>query len=156
MSSIKIVYKNINDLIEYKNNPRNNNGAVKEVAESIKNYGFKVPIVIDKNNVIVCGHTRVKASKLLNINEIPCIVADDLNEEELNAFRLVDNRVSEFSNWDYEKLKEELKNIDDNFIEQLKFIEELDVNDDDFIKDTEITKEKEEKILICPKCGERL
>ena len=95
----------------YKNNPRNNDDAVGPVAESIKQFGFKVPIIIDKNNVIVAGHTRLKAAIKLKLAEVPCIVADDLTEEQIKAFRLADNKVSEFATWDFELLDIELDNI---------------------------------------------
>lgn len=153
MNLMEIIYKNINELKKYSNNPRNNENSIKDVAKSIKEFGFKVPIVIDKNNVIVCGHTRYEACKLLNINKIPCIIANDLTEEQVRAFRIVDNKVSEFSQWDYEKLKEELKGININVI-NFDINEDLDIKDEDFIKDTEITKERKEKKYICPECGE--
>ena len=102
---------NINDLKEYENNPRNNEEAVEPVANSIKEFGFKVPIVVDKNNVIVAGHTRYKAAKRLKLEKVPCIVADDLNEEQIRAFRLADNKVSEIATWDYNALNFELENI---------------------------------------------
>ena len=156
MSSLVIIYKNIDELKEYKKNPRVNDNSIKEVAESIKRYGFKIPILIDKNNVIICGHTRYRASKLLNIKKIPCIVEEKLNDEQIKAFRLVDNKVSEYSRWDYSKLIDEIKKIDDDFINNLHFVEELDISDDDFINDIEITKEKKDKVMICPKCGERV
>ena len=95
----------------YKNNPRNNDDAVGPVAESIKQFGFKVPIIIDKNNVVVAGHTRLKAAIKLKLTEVPCIVADDLTEEQIKAFRLADNKVSEFATWDFELLDIELVNI---------------------------------------------
>ena len=76
------------------------NGAVEYVANSIKEFGFKVPIVLDKNNIIVAGHTRYKAAKLLNITEIPCIIADDLSDEQVKAFRLIDNKAAELASWD--------------------------------------------------------
>ena len=150
---MEIVQKSLNELKVYKNNPRNNANSIQEVAESIKNFGFKVPILIDKNNEIVCGHTRYEASKMLKLTKVPCILIDDLNEEQIKAFRIVDNKVSEFSRWDYGKLKEELKNIDIS-IYNFDFNTELNIDDDDFISDTEITKEKKEKEYICPKCGE--
>lgn len=71
----------IKDLKPYEKNPRHNDQAVDYVAESIKQFGFKVPIVVDKDNVIVAGHTRYKAAKKLGINVVPCIIADDLTEE---------------------------------------------------------------------------
>ena len=104
---------NINDLKEYENNPRNNDEAVEPVANSIKEFGFKVPIVVDKNNVIVAGHTRYKAAKRLKLERVPCIVADDLNEEQIRAFRLADNKVGEIAEWDLELLNIELENIID-------------------------------------------
>ena len=92
---MEIVYKKVNELIPYKSNPRINDEAVEYVKNSIKEFGFKVPIVIDKNNVIIAGHTRLKASLELGLKEVPCIIADDLSEEQIKAFRLADNKVSE-------------------------------------------------------------
>ncbi len=112
MEKLKIVYRKINDLTPYDNNPRLNDAAVDAVAKSIEEFGFKVPIVIDKDGVIVAGHTRLKAAKQLHIDEVPCIIADDLSDEELKAFRLADNKVSELAEWDFDKLDAELKNID--------------------------------------------
>lgn len=108
---MEIIYKNIKDLIPYENNPRINNKAIKNVAESIKQFGFKVPLVIDKNNVIVTGHTRYKASQKLGIKELPCIIADDLTEEQVKAFRLADNKVGEIAEWDWEILDQEIDDI---------------------------------------------
>lgn len=112
MDKLKIVYKKLEDLTPYENNPRLNDGAVDAVAKSIEEFGFKVPIVIDKDGVIVAGHTRLKAAKQLHIDEVPCIIADDLSDEELKAFRLADNKVSELAEWDFDKLEAELKDID--------------------------------------------
>ena len=78
----------INKLIPYANNPRKNDGAVDAVAKSIEKFGFKVPIVIDSENNIICGHTRLKAAKKLKIESVPCVIADDLTEEQVKAFRL--------------------------------------------------------------------
>lgn len=103
---------NINNLKPYENNPRNNKDAIDYVMNSIKEFGFKVPLVIDKQNVIVCGHTRYLAAKKLRMKELPCIVADDLTDEQIKAFRLADNKVSEFSEWDMELLNDELLNLD--------------------------------------------
>lgn len=109
---MNITQKTLDELIPYENNPRDNDDAVDYVAESIKEFGFKVPIIIDKNNVIVAGHTRYKASKKLGINEVPCLVADDLTEEQIKAFRLADNKVAEIATWDFEKLDLELSALD--------------------------------------------
>lgn len=105
---MNIVMMKVSDLIPYEKNPRKNDKAVKYVAESIKQFGFKVPIVIDSNNSVVCGHTRLKACKKLQINEVPCIVADDLTEEQIRAFRVADNKVSEQAEWDFDLLDEEI------------------------------------------------
>lgn len=106
-----IQYRSIDDLKAYENNPRNNDPAVDAVAASIKNFGFRVPIVIDKNDVIVCGHTRVKAAEKIGMKVLPCVVADDLDEEKINAFRLADNKTAELAEWDIEKLVGELQDI---------------------------------------------
>lgn len=118
---------NINDLKEYENNPRNNDEAVDPVANSIKEFGFKVPIIIDKDNVVIAGHTRLKAAKKLKLKTVPCIIADDLNEEQIRAFRLADNKVSEIATWDYNALNFELENIMNIDMELFDF--DLSVND---------------------------
>lgn len=108
---MNIINKSIIELIPYENNPRKNDESVPYVAESIKTFGFKVPIVIDRNNVIVCGHTRFKAAKQIGMMEVPCIVADDLSDEQIAAFRLADNKVGEASIWDDDLLSVELADI---------------------------------------------
>jgi site-specific DNA-methyltransferase (adenine-specific) len=112
MGEIKVEYLNLNKIIPYENNPRNNDDAVQYVANSIKQFGFNVPIVIDKNNVIVAGHTRLKAAKKLKLETIPCIRANNLSDNQIKAFRLADNKVAEKSFWDLDKLNVELENID--------------------------------------------
>lgn len=109
---MNIVELSIHDLVPYENNPRNNIEAVEYVANSIEEFGFKVPIVVDTNNVIVAGHTRYMASKKLGLETVPCIVADDLTEEQIKAFRLADNKVSEIATWDLPLLVDELKDIE--------------------------------------------
>lgn len=96
---MKIIQMKIEQLKPYANNPRKNDGAVDVVANSIKEFGFKSPIIVDKNNVIIAGHTRYKASKKLGLKEVPVIVADDLTEEQVKAFRLADNKVGEIAEW---------------------------------------------------------
>ena len=110
---MEIIEVNIKDLKPYQNNPRNNDDAAAAVARSIKEFGFKVPIIIDDHNTIVAGHTRLKAAMLLNLEKVPCIVADDLSEEQIKAFRLADNKVSELATWDFEALEKELDEIKD-------------------------------------------
>lgn len=109
---MNIVYKKVKDLIPYENNPRNNDEAVDYVAKSIEEFGFKVPIVVDSDNVIIAGHTRLKASKKLGLKEVPTIIADDLTEEQVKAFRLADNKAGEVATWDEQKLDLELAGID--------------------------------------------
>lgn len=108
---MKLVSVSLQDLKPYENNPRINDNAVDSVMNSIKEFGFKVPVVITKDNVIVAGHTRYKASKKLGLEKVPCIVADDLTEEQIKAFRLADNKVSELAEWDFKKLEIELSSI---------------------------------------------
>ena len=119
----------VDDLKPYENNPRFNDDAVQYVAKSIKEFGFKVPIVLDKNNVIVAGHTRYKASMELGLKEVPCIVADDLSEEQIKAFRLADNKVSEQASWNYDLLDLELDDIIDIKMDDFGF--DLGVLDND-------------------------
>lgn len=109
---LKIIYKEIDELIPYINNPRNNTNAVNAVASSIKNFGFKNPIVIDDGNEIINGHTRMLAAKKLGLTKVPCILADDLSDEEKKAFRLADNKTSELAEWDFDLLDIELKELD--------------------------------------------
>ena len=130
---MNIVELSIHDLVPYENNPRNNIEAVEYVANSIEKFGFKVPIVVDINNVIVAGHTRYMASKKLGLETVPCIVADDLTEEQIKAFRLADNKVSEIATWDDELLAIELSDIVDIDMSDFGF---LDVELDD-IKEIE-------------------
>ena len=90
---MQIIYKLVSELIPYVNNARKNDHAVDAVASSIKNYGFKQPIVIDKLGEVVAGHTRLKAAKKLGMKEVPVIVADDLTPAQIKAYRIADNRV---------------------------------------------------------------
>lgn len=112
MKQERMFYKKTDELIPYVNNPRNNDQAVDAVASSIKNFGFKVPIVIDSKNEIINGHTRLKAAKKLGIEEVPVIVADDLTEDQIKAFRIADNKVAELADWDEELLLAELDMIE--------------------------------------------
>jgi len=102
---------NVSSIKPYKNNPRNNDQAVSVVAESIKQFGFKVPIVIDKNNEVVAGHTRLKAALQLGMQTVPCLIADDLNDGQIKAFRLADNKTSELAEWDFDALEIELEKL---------------------------------------------
>jgi len=144
-----IVMKSVNDIKPYEKNPRRNDAAVKYVAESIKQFGFKVPIVIDSNGVIVAGHTRHKAAKKLKLKEVPCIIADDLTEEQVKAFRLADNKVSEQAEWDMDLLTEEMDDLFDfdmslfGFEDVLEEEEPIEVSEDEY--DIETPKEARAK-----------
>ena len=108
-----VIEKKLKDIKPYEKNPRKNDSAVDAVANSIREFGFKVPVVIDKDGVIVCGHTRYKAAKKLKLDTVPCVIADDLTEEQIKAYRLADNKVSELAEWDIDLLGEELNDIFD-------------------------------------------
>lgn len=108
---MKVIEKKLSELTPYANNPRLNDGAVDAVAASIKAFGFKVPLVVTADGVIVAGHTRLKAAQKLGLKTVPCIVADDLTPEQIKAFRLADNKVGELADWDFEKLNFELSEI---------------------------------------------
>ena len=133
---MQIIEKNMKELIPYEKNPRKNDQSVDKVANSIKEFGFKVPIVVDKNNIIVCGHTRYKAAKKLKLSVVPCVVADDLTDEQIKAYRLADNKVGEDSEWDIDLLQGELDDIIDidmaDFGFDLTAAENKVVEDDDF------------------------
>lgn len=108
---MKVIDIDINQLIPYEKNPRKNDKAVNFVANSIKEFGFKVPLVVDSQMIVVCGHTRLKAAKKLGIDKVPCIIADDLSDEQIKAFRLADNKVSEQAEWDFDLLDGEVNDI---------------------------------------------
>lgn len=114
---MEIVMRKVSELTPYEKNPRLNDKAVEACAESIRQYGFKVPIIVDRNGVIVTGHTRLKAAKTLKLKEVPVIVADDLTDEQIRAYRIADNKVSDFSIWDNKLLLEELEAIADFDVE---------------------------------------
>ena len=139
MQDIKIIYKDIDELIPYENNPRDNTAAVDAVAASIKEFGFKNPIIIDSDNVIVAGHTRLKAAQKLKIQNVPCVVADDLSQEQVNAFRLADNKTAELAEWDLELLNSELELIDG--IDMTEFGFELDLDDEQEVVEDEFDEE---------------
>ena len=147
----KIVVKNVSELKGYEKNPRRNDDAVEAVANSIREFGFKVPIVIDSNNVIVAGHTRLKASIKLGLKEVPCIVADDLSPEQVKAFRLADNKTAEKAMWDFDLLNEELNEITNIDMSLFDFTNDDELELEDDIEPLE--KEVEKKLLKCPVCG---
>lgn len=134
----KIQMVDISKIHPYENNPRNNDKAVPKIVESIKRYGFNVPITVDKNGIIATGHTRYKAALRLGLKEVPVIYLDDLTKEQIDAWRLVDNKTSELVTWDEDKLNLELKSLLDlkvdlsafGFPEEDKLLEK--VHEDDY------------------------
>lgn len=142
MDKTKVTYMDVDSLIPYANNPRLNDNAVDAVAASIKEFGFKVPIVVDGENVIINGHTRLKAAHKLGLTQVPVIVADDLTPEQVKAFRLADNKTSELAEWDLGKLDIELGQIPD--IDMGAFGFELDTGGDWFSRDEREYDEHEE------------
>ena len=140
----------LSELKPYANNPRNNEQAIDGVAESIKQFGFKVPIIIDNltNKEIIAGHTRYKASQKLGLERVPCIVADDLTEEQVRAFRLADNKVAEKSEWNFDLLDEELKSILNIDMEAFGFDLGTDADEEEVIEDIppEVHEEAKSKL----------
>ena len=132
MNKEQIVYKKVSELKLNPKNPRKNDEAVDVVAKSIEKYGFKNPLIIDENNVVWCGNTRLKASKQLGLKEVPCIVASDLTEEQIRELALIDNKSSEIAEWEISLLKLELMelpnlndfNIDWGFEEKKKMLKQ--------------------------------
>ena len=99
---MKVEELSLSAIKPYAKNPRKNDGAVKGIAESIKQFGFQQPIVVDKNNVIVVGHTRYKAAKKLGLKTVPCVRASELTKEQVKAYRILDNKLNEVATWDFE------------------------------------------------------
>ena len=110
---MKIKYKKLTDLTPYAHNPRINDAAVDAVANSIREFGFLVPIVVDKFDTIVAGHTRYKAATALGLETVPIVDAGNLTDKQIQAFRLADNKTAELAEWDFELLKAELDDLAD-------------------------------------------
>lgn len=130
---MNIINKPIEEIIPYTNNPRKNKEAVDKVAASIKEFGFQQPIVVDKDNVIIVGHTRLLAARKLKLKTVPVKVAEDLTEEQARAYRLADNKTNEFSLWDDDLLLPELDSIEDIDMSLFGF----DINLDDIGEEPE-------------------
>lgn len=111
---MEVIYKRTDELKEYEGNARRNDAGVAKVAESIRQFGFLNPITIDKNNVVISGHTRLKAAKQLELEEVPCVI-QDMSEEDARLARIVDNKSHEYSTWDVDKLHQELNGINLDF-----------------------------------------
>ena len=151
------------DIKPYENNPRDNERAVQPVTESIRQFGFRVPMVLDADNVIIAGHTRYLAANELKLEEVPAIYADDLTPEQIKAFRLVDNKIQEIAEWDWDAIFEELDLIQGIDMKLLGFEEFLN-NDQGEMKERKIAESfeidtdsfaDEEFAQECPHCGFR-
>lgn len=138
---MKVEAKSIDEIKPYENNPRDNDDAVNAVANSIKEFGWQQPIVVDNEGVIIAGHTRYKAAQKLGLKTVPVVVASKLTPEQVKAYRLADNKVGELADWDMEKLSIELDGIEDIDMSEFGFegldnLEKLDdledAKDDDF------------------------
>ncbi len=126
---IQLAYRDITELKPYDYNPRDNAPAIDSLAESIRTFGFVVPVVVASDGTVAAGHTRIEAAKKLGMIEVPTIVADHLTEEQLNAFRLIDNKVAELAKWDFDLLSGEIAKLKDSGIQLTDFgwtREELD------------------------------
>lgn len=108
---MEVFYKKVSEIIPYENNPRENDEAAEVVAESIREFGFRNPIVLDEEGVIVCGHARLKAALILGIEEVPCITAEGLTPAQIRAFRIADNKTAEIAGWDYDALLKEFQEL---------------------------------------------
>lgn len=157
---MKVEAKSIDDIRPYENNPRDNEDAVNAVANSIKEFGWQQPIVVDKNGVIIVGHTRYKAAKQLDMKEVPVVVASNLTEEQVKAYRLADNKSGELADWDFGMLNTELQGIDDLDMKQFGFDESDlkladDWDDSGSLNDYDEPEEKpsDEPLYKCPECG---
>lgn len=149
MGNLKIEYLQISDLIPYANNPRINDGAVEAVAASIKEFGFKNPIIVDSENVIVAGHTRLKAAEKLGLKTVPIIRADDLTEQQAQAFRLADNKTAELAEWDFDSLEQELDELSQDFdMSEFGFELNLDDNEPQEIVEDEVPEEVETRCKL--------
>lgn len=158
---MKVENKLIDTIKPYENNPRDNDDAINAVANSIHEFGWQQPIVVDKDNVIIAGHTRYKAAQSLGLKEVPVVVASNLSDQQVKAYRLADNKTAELADWDTKKLDEELQDILDIDMTDFGFDEdiEFDPADDVDTRIDEPTDIDEDDDLIevkCPKCGEVL
>jgi len=142
MKRIQVIYKPVSELRPYQHNPRKNDKAVDAVAKSIETFGFKNPIILDGENEIVCGHTRLKAAFKLSLTEVPCIYADDLTDEQIKGFRLADNKTAEIAEWDADMLHVELEDL---HIDMTQFgfepVNLEEAEDDDFDVDEAVQEE---------------
>lgn len=152
MQELNIVYKNIKELKPYKKNAKKHDKKqVEQIANSIKEFGFTQPVIINKNNCVVAGHGRILGAKKAGLKQVPTVTLEELTEGQIKAYRLVDNKLNE-SEWDYSLLDEELEDlIGDMDMDLFGF--DIDMSDeelDEVIKEVKFkTKEKHLVIVSC-------
>lgn len=150
---MQVVAKSIDDIKPYENNPRNNDDAVDAVANSIKQFGWQQPIVVDIGGVIIAGHTRYKAAQKLGLKTVPVVVAKDLSEEQVKAYRLADNKSGELANWNDELLEDELVGIDDIDMADFGFDDsDKEINDEADVDSLDLSDNVEEKFELKVEC----
>ena len=150
---MQVVAKSIDDIKPYENNPRNNDDAVDAVANSIKQFGWQQPIVVDIGGVIIAGHTRYKAAQKLGLKTVPVVVAKDLSEEQVKAYRLADNKSGELANWNDELLEDELVVIDDIDMADFGFDDsDKEINDEADVDSLDLSDNVEEKFELKVEC----
>ncbi|MBQ9251578.1 MAG: ParB N-terminal domain-containing protein [Clostridia bacterium] len=147
---IEITNWHVADLLPDPDNPRRNDAAVPGVKESIRQFGFRVPIVIDAEGHVAAGHTRLKAAIELGLDEVPCVVADKLTKKQLKAFQLADNKTGEFASWDVGLLATELDDLAGAF-DMSVFGFDMKPKKEKAAKAT-----KDPQWVICPRCGARI
>jgi len=151
MQELNIVYKNIKELKPYKKNAKKHDKTqVKQIANSIKEFGFTQPVIIDKNNCVVAGHGRILGAKKAGLKQVPTVTLEELTEEQIKAYRLVDNKLNE-SDWDFSLLDEELENLAED-IDMDLFGFDLTEQEDEEEKKKKVEfeiKEKYEVHIIC-------
>ena len=152
MEQLSVSYIPIKDITPYENNPRRNEDAVSKVADSIREFGWQQPIVVDPDNVIIVGHTRYKAALELGMTQVPVHVADGLTEEQVKAYRLVDNKTNEFAEWDFGKLQEELDSIEGLDMSEFGFDTDIINLEDVFDDDAPVPTSSKPKVHVCPYC----
>ena len=157
---LRVKYVPIGDVRSYEDNPRRNDGAVQAVANSLSEFGWKQPIVVDADGTIVVGHTRYKAAQALGMTEVPVVVASDLTPEQCAAYRLADNRVGELAEWDSELLAQELDGLADLDMSAFGFdsgelLSGADIDElfEDYGGGDTGEPEPTGKTVTCPHCG---
>lgn len=147
---MELIRMNVNELVPYENNPRHNKPAVEAVKESIRQCGYVAPIIVDENNVILAGHTRLLALLELGEDEVQVIKREGLTESQKKKYRLLDNKTNELAGWDFAKLEIELDELDFEGFDFGFNLQDIDEIPNEYLLDSE---PKEKKKTKCPICG---